>query len=97
MRTDVPAGTLAKLVVGEGFHQQALGWIFKFHGVDPGHYQDRTVTSWLGGSATVQVEKHAAYLKLDMKKPFVQSLSRSTGVNSALFADSVALPIDGLP
>ena len=72
LRTDVPARMHAKLVTGEGLGRLARSWIFKFHGVDPEQYEARTVSSWLVG-ATVEVEVHAAYLKLNIEKPLCES------------------------
>lgn len=69
LRTDVSQRMHAKLITGGGLRRLLLSWVFKFHGVDPGQYQACTVASWLGGGATVQAEVHAAYLKLDIKKP----------------------------
>ncbi len=71
LRTDVPARMHAKLVTGEGLGRLARSWIFKFHGVDPKQYEARTVSSWLVG-ATVGVEVHAAYLKLNIEKPLCE-------------------------
>jgi ubiquinone/menaquinone biosynthesis C-methylase UbiE len=73
LRTDVPARMHAKLVTGEGLGRLARSWIFKFHGVDPKQYEARTVASWLAGGATVEVEVHAAYLKLNIEKPLCES------------------------
>ncbi len=68
-RTDVPARIHAELVTGEGLGRLLLSWIYKFHGVDPKQYEARTVSCWLDGGATVEAEVHAAYLKLNIKKP----------------------------
>jgi ubiquinone/menaquinone biosynthesis C-methylase UbiE len=68
-RTDVPARIHAELVTGKGLGRLLRSWIFKFHGVDPRQYEARTVSSWLDGAATVEAQVHAAYLKLNIKKP----------------------------
>ncbi len=73
LRTDVSARTHAKFVTGKGLYRLALGWIFKFHGVDPNQYQAPMVASWLAGDVTVQSQVHAAYLKLNIEKPLCES------------------------
>ena len=73
LRTDISARTHAKFVTGKGLYRLALGWIFKFHGVDPKQYQAPMVASWLAGDVTVQSQVHAAYLKLNIEKPLCES------------------------
>ncbi len=91
LRTDVPARTHAKLVTGEGPGRLARSWIFKFHGVDPKQYEARTVSSWLVG-ATVEVEVHAAYLKLNIEKPLCESQEGTIHSKGASLISSVSLP-----
>jgi ubiquinone/menaquinone biosynthesis C-methylase UbiE len=91
LRTDVSARTHAKLITGEGLGHLVLSWIFKFHGVDPKRYEARTVASWLGGTATVQAEVHAVYLKLNIKKPLRESQDRTICSKSAASVSSVLL------
>ncbi len=68
LRTDVAAKAHASLLTGKGLGRMALSWITKFHGVNPRHYQADTVSSWLAGAETVNVEVHPAYLKLNIVK-----------------------------
>ena len=89
MRTDVPVKNLSTLVACEGLGRLALSWIFKFHGVDPKQYQAGSVVSWLGGNATVQPEIHAAYLKLDIEKPFDRSQETTACSKSASSMNSI--------
>ena len=77
LRTDVSARTHAKFVTGKGLYRLALGWIFKFHGVDPNQYQAPMVASWLAGDVTVQSQVHAAYLKLNIQKTLCESQDRT--------------------
>jgi ubiquinone/menaquinone biosynthesis C-methylase UbiE len=77
LRTDISAKTHANLLTGGGLSRLLLSWIFKFHGVDPQQYEARTVASWLDGDATVETEVHAAYLKLNIKKPLCEPQDRA--------------------
>ncbi len=69
LRTDVPARTHAESVTAKGLGRWALGWIFKYHGVDPKDYRARSVAQCLDAGTTVEVEVHPTYLKLKMEKP----------------------------
>ena len=89
LRTDVPAGTHAKFVTGKGFVRFTLGWIFKFHGVDPRQYQVPKIVSWLDSGATVQAEIREAYLKLDIEKPLDKLQDRTVCSKSALLMNSI--------
>ena len=91
LRTDVPAGTHAKFVTGKGFVRFALGWIFKFHGVDPRQYQVPKIVSWLDSGATVQAEIREAYLKLDIEKPLDKLQDRTTCSKSVSSINLVTL------
>ena len=82
LRTDVPVKTHAKFVTGTGLSRLALGWIFKFHGVDPKQYQPSTILSWLESNAVVQARIHEVYLKLDIEKPF-NRLRKSTACSKS--------------
>jgi hypothetical protein len=68
-----------------------LGWIFKFHGIEPKQYQAHTVASWLGSNEKVQVHTHAAYLKLDIEKPLHKPQDRMVSSKSTSSANSVTL------
>ncbi len=77
LRTDVSARTHAKFVTGKGLYRLALGWIFKFHGVNPNQYKAPMVASWLAGDVTVQSHVHAAYLKCNIQKALCESQDRT--------------------
>ncbi len=77
LRSDVSARTHTKFVTGKGLNRLALGWIFKFHGVDPNQYQAPMVASWLAGDVTVQSQVHSAYLKLNIQKALCESQDRT--------------------
>jgi ubiquinone/menaquinone biosynthesis C-methylase UbiE len=93
LRTDVSARTHGKLVTGKGLRRLFLGWVFKFHGVDPKQYQASTVASWLGGSATVQTEVDATYLRLNIQKPLYELQDKTTCFESASSLSSPVLPM----
>jgi ubiquinone/menaquinone biosynthesis C-methylase UbiE len=92
LRTAVPVRMHAKLITGEGLGRLARSWIFKFHGVDPKQYEARTVSSWLAGGATVEVNIHAAYLKLNIEKPLCESQEGTICSKSVPLVNSVSLP-----
>ncbi len=89
LRTDVSTRTHAKFVTGKGLYRLALGWIFKFHGVDPRQYQVPKIVSWLDSSATVHAEIREAYLKLDIEKPLDKLQDRTVCSKSALLMNSI--------
>lgn len=91
LRTDVPARTLVRLVMGQGLGRLFLSWVFQFHGVDPNQYEAHMVTSWLGSSATVQAEVHAAYLKLNIEKLLCKSQDGTICSKSAPLVRSAVL------
>ncbi len=92
LRTDVPAGTHAKLITGNWFVRLVLSWIFRFHGIKPRQYQTPAVVSWLGNGATVKAEVHAAYLKLNIEKPADKSHDGTICSKSLSSVSSAALP-----
>ena len=69
LRTDVSAKSHAAFVTAGGLRRLALGWIFKFHGVNPKNYESSSVASWLNGAAVVEVDVRPVYLKLNITKP----------------------------
>lgn len=77
LRTDVPSSRHARLLAGKGLRGALLGWIFKFHGVDPKDYEARSVSGWLSGGATVEAEVREAYLKLEVRKAPCRSHERA--------------------
>ncbi len=91
LRTDVSARTHAKFVTGKGLYHLALGWIFKFHGVDPKQYQVPKIVSWLDSGATVHAEIREAYLKLDIEKPLDKLQDRTTCSKSVSSINLVTL------
>ncbi len=91
LRTDVPARTLVRLVMGQGLGRLFLSWVFQFHGVDPNQYEAHMVTSWLGSGATVQAEVHAAYLKLNIEKLLCKSQDGTICSKSAPLVRSAVL------
>ncbi len=92
LRTDVRAGTHAKLITGNWLGRLVLSWIFRFHGIDPRQYQTTTVVSWLGHGAMVQAQVHAAYLKLNIEKPDDKSHDGTIRSKSLSSVSSAALP-----
>ncbi len=92
LRTDVPAGTHAKLITGNWLGRLVLSWIFRFHGIDPRQYQTPAVVSWLGHGAMVQAQVHAAYLKLNIEKPDDRPHDGTTCSKSLSSVSSAALP-----
>ncbi len=91
LRTDVPARTHGESLTSKGLGRWALGWIFKFHGVDPKDYQAQSVAEWLDAGTTVEAEVHPAYLKLKMEKPLEELQGRETHCKNELMG-SVAAP-----
>ncbi|KKM19107.1 hypothetical protein LCGC14_1658960 [marine sediment metagenome] len=69
MRSDASARTLGRLASGRRLGRLALGWVFKFHGVNPKDYGSDSIGKWLGEGADVRVDVQAAYLKLSMRRP----------------------------
>jgi ubiquinone/menaquinone biosynthesis C-methylase UbiE len=84
LRTDVPVRAHAEMLVGSKPARLALGWIFRFHGVEARHYQADTLASRLDGDTKVSVDVHDAYLKLNIAKPTGSSQDQSTpSINAA--------------
>ncbi len=73
LRTDVSARAHAESLTSKGLSRWALGWIFKYHGVDPKDYRARSVAQCLDVGATVEAELHPTYLKLKIKKLLSES------------------------
>jgi ubiquinone/menaquinone biosynthesis C-methylase UbiE len=91
LRTDVSARTHAESVTGRRLDRWALGWIFKFHGVDPKDYQAQSVAEFLDADTTVEAEVQPTYLKLKMEKPLEELQGRGTHCRNELMG-SVAAP-----
>ena len=98
LRTDVPAYNHAELLNARGLRGFMLGWIFKFHGVDSKDYAASLVVRWLDKGSKVRVERHPAYLKLDIHKTHCEQQERSSccRVDSHRSGDSVALSASSL-
>ncbi len=72
LRTDVSAATHSSFVTASGLRRLALGWVFRFHGVDPDDYGPRIVARWADG-ASVRVQVRPAHVKLVMAKALCDS------------------------
>ena len=89
LRSDVSAGTHAKFIGTEGFSRWVLGWIFKFHTIEPEKYQAHKIASWLDSNEKVQVRTHPAFLKLDIEKPLGKPQDRMVCSKNTSSANSV--------
>ncbi len=84
LRTDVPARTHAESLTAKGLGRWALGWIFKFHGVDPKDYRTQSIAECLEAGTTVEAELQPTYLKLKMEKPLDELQGRGTHCKNEL-------------
>ncbi len=82
LRKDAQRSRFTELLQARGLRGAVLGWIFKFHGVEPKDYEAQSVERQLGSGAKAQTELCPAYLKLVLLKAACVSEDRSTCCDS---------------
>ena len=93
LRTDAPLSDHAKLLSVKGLKRVFLSWVFKYHGVDTEKYRMLKIEPCLDGNTSFDVEIHAAYLKIKIKKPLSKFKEETTCLKDTSSINMTKLPI----